>query len=193
MQGGATLGMAMLSIVSGVKWVVRIACGGPKNWMDKTLPLVSMFGIWFILIIITAQTRDKLLTVGGTLVLAAIIHNAVGYLGGYWGCKTFGKILGRTGFLLGLRKTGDSLVSESDCRTVAFEVGMQNGGMATGLAMEVLKSPTAALPPNVFGTWMNVSGSLLANWWKRTTKEKGTFYFLCNHFKNRQQYPPNKK
>ena len=44
---------------------------------------------------------------------------------------------------------------------------MQNGGMATGLAMDVLKSHIAALPPNLFGTWMNISGSILANWWKR--------------------------
>jgi len=43
---------------------------------------------------------------------------------------------------------------------------MQNGGMATGLAIDVLQSHVAALPPNVFGTWMNISGSMLANWWK---------------------------
>ena len=43
---------------------------------------------------------------------------------------------------------------------------MQNGGMGTALAMEVLKSPSAALGPAIFGTWMNISGSTLASWWK---------------------------
>ena len=57
-------------------------------------------------------------------------------------------------------------IAESDARTVAFEVGMQNGGMGTALAMEVLKSPSAALGPAIFGTWMNISGSTLASWWR---------------------------
>ena len=58
-------------------------------------------------------------------------------------------------------------LDESACRTVAVEVGMQNGGMATGLAMSVLKSADAALAPAIFGTWMNISGSVLASWWRR--------------------------
>lgn len=65
-------------------------------------------------------------------------------------------------------------MDESSCRTVAFEVGMQNGGMATGIAIDVLKSHVAALPPNVFGTWMNISGSMLANWWKRKPVQDNT-------------------
>jgi BASS family bile acid:Na+ symporter len=56
---------------------------------------------------------------------------------------------------------------ERTCRTIAFEVGMQNGGMASGLAMDALKSASAALAPAVFGPWMNISGSLLASWWSR--------------------------
>jgi BASS family bile acid:Na+ symporter len=39
------------------------------------------------------------------------------------------------------------------------------GGHSTGPAMNVLNRHVAALPPNVFGTWMNISGSLLAKWW----------------------------
>ena len=52
--------------------------------------------------------------------------------------------------------------------TVAIEVGLQNGAMASALAIDVLKSPVAALPPNVFSIWMNFSGSILANWWGRS-------------------------
>jgi len=44
---------------------------------------------------------------------------------------------------------------------------MQNGGMASGLAMNVLKSAPAALAPAIFGPWMNISGSVLATWWHR--------------------------
>ena len=62
-------------------------------------------------------------------------------------------------------------LDETTARTIAFEVGMQNGRMATGLAMNVLKSHVAALPMNVFGTWMNISGSLLVKWWHRNQQQ----------------------
>ncbi|MBE9509293.1 MAG: bile acid:sodium symporter family protein, partial [Bacteroidetes bacterium] len=58
------------------------------------------------------------------------------------------------------------------CRTVGFEVGMQNGGMASGIAMGVLKSASAALAPAIFGPWMNISGSVLATWWRRKPVRK---------------------
>ena len=35
---------------------------------------------------------------------------------------------------------------------------MQNGGMASALAMNVLKSPQAALASAIFGPWQNISG-----------------------------------
>jgi BASS family bile acid:Na+ symporter len=101
-----------------------------------------------IIAIITARSRDRLLVVGPALVLAAILHNAVGYVLGYWLARAV-------------------RLDESTCRTIAVEVGMQNGGMATGLAMTVLKSADAALAPAIFGTWMNISGSVLASWWRR--------------------------
>ena len=110
--------------------------------------------------------------VGIILVFAAILHNTLGYGFGYWGARGFGTLLGMLGYWFGLRKTRSSLIDEADCRTVAFEVGMQNGGMATGLAMDVLHSHVAALPPNLFGTWMNISGSVLANWWARKGNDK---------------------
>jgi BASS family bile acid:Na+ symporter len=50
---------------------------------------------------------------------------------------------------------------------------MQNGGMASGLAMNVLKSASAALAPAIFGPWMNISGSVLATWWHRKPVKGG--------------------
>jgi BASS family bile acid:Na+ symporter len=55
--------------------------------------------------------------------------------------------------------------------TVAVEVGMQNGGMASGLAMNTLQSSKAALAAAIFGPWQNVSGSILASWWRRRQVE----------------------
>ena len=117
-----------------------------QEWLENGLPVVSMAGICYIIAIIAASNQEKIMTVGAGLFGAALIHNCLGYLLGYWGARAVG-------------------VEEGDARTIAFEVGMQNG-MGTALAMEVLKSPSAALGPAIFGTWMNISGSTLASWWK---------------------------
>ena len=76
------------------------------------------------------------------------IHNGIGYLLGYGGARALG-------------------LGEREARTVAIEVGLQNGGMATGLAMDVLKNAQAGLAPAIFGPWMNASGSVLASYWRR--------------------------
>lgn len=124
---------------------------GKVKWLDDIMPLVSMVGIAIIITIITAAGRDSLVSIGLLLILAAVIHNALGYLFGYWG----GRITG---------------MDEESCRTIALEVGMQNGGMASGLAAEMGKIATVGLAPAVFGPWMNISGSTLANWWQRGQK-----------------------
>jgi len=125
-----------------------------SDFIMRVLPFISMFSICFIIGIITSLSREALLAGGFVLavLVAVILHNGLGYLFGYWGSR-----------LLGLRKT--------DCRTVAIEVGLQNAGMASGLAIEVLKSPLAAIPPAIFGPWMNMSGAILASWWKNRPPE----------------------
>ncbi len=148
LKRGMIIGPALIGVVAATKLVVSVVLGRSGNWMDRVLPIVSMAGICFIIAIITARSREKLLSVGALLIVVVILHNFIGYTLGYW--------LSR---LLRL--------SERTCRTVAFEVGMQNGGMASGLAMDVLKSSGAALAPAIFGPWMNISGSVLATWWHR--------------------------
>jgi BASS family bile acid:Na+ symporter len=66
---------------------------------------------------------------------------------GYWSCR-----------LLSL--------DEKSCRTIAFEVGLQNAGLATGLAQEMGKMATVGLAPTVFGSLMNITGATLATWWR---------------------------
>jgi BASS family bile acid:Na+ symporter len=56
---------------------------------------------------------------------------------------------------------------ESAARTVSIEVGLQNAGMASGLALTVLNSPEAALAAAIFGPTMNITGSMLAAYWRK--------------------------
>ena len=151
-MGAALLGLAPVvppvqtQLVSLGAACLLMACLR-RHWLEAGLPFISMAGICYIIAIIAASTRAEILAVGFSLFGAAILHNLTGYLLGYWGARAGG-------------------IPESDCRTVAFEVGMQNGGMGTALAIDVLKSANAALGPVIFGTWMNISGSVLASWWR---------------------------
>ncbi len=170
LRSSLLLGLALVGVLASVKAALLARGGFDVKWVDRVLPLVSVAGICAILTILTAQTHDELVQVGGALLLAAVTHNSIGLFVGYWAAHAAGTMAGAVGYRLGIFASSASRLTEQDCRTVAFEVGMQNGGMATGLAIEVLKSPVAALPPSVFGTWMNLSGSLLANYWSRSVQ-----------------------
>jgi BASS family bile acid:Na+ symporter len=119
------------------------------TWIQKAMPSVAMGANVLIIAIIIAGGRDSLLTLGIVLLLGAIIHNALGFLLGYWSCRFFG-------------------MNKVDCRTIAIEVGMQNGGMAAGIASDLGKAATMGLFPAIFGTWMDISGSFLANLWRKS-------------------------
>lgn len=141
--------MIIIPIVLGV--LFNRFLHGKMKWLDDAMPVISMVGIAVIITIITAAGRDSLMAVGALLIVAAIIHNAAGYLFGYWGARALG-------------------MERKSARTVALEVGMQNGGMASGIAVEMGKVATVGLAPAVFGPWMNVTGSTLANYWMRKSK-----------------------
>jgi BASS family bile acid:Na+ symporter len=121
--------------------------------LPKLMPIASMFGIVYFTTVTTAAGRDNLLHVGGLLFLAATLHNTFGYLFAYWlarACK----------------------LDIASCRTVAFEVGLQNGGMASGIAGSLGKLGTMGLAAAIFSPWMNISGSVLANYWRKRADEK---------------------
>jgi len=138
----------MVIIPIGAGLLFNRLLSGRARWLDEAMPLVSMFGIALIIVIITAAGRDSLLDIGALLILLVLIHNLTGYLLGYWTARLF-------------------RMNERDCRTVAIEVGMQNGGLASGIAKEMGKIATLGLAPAVFGPLMNITGSILASYWHR--------------------------
>ena len=127
-----------------------------KTLCDRVLSVLSMTGICFTILALTAPSRDTFASAGLAIVVAAVVHNTIGYVSGYWLTRLVGRF---------------AHMGEAEARTVAIEVGMQNGGMAGALSVSVLNSPVAALPANVFSIWMNFSGSVLANWWSRRSEE----------------------
>jgi BASS family bile acid:Na+ symporter len=115
-------------------------------WIDKLMPKISMAGIACIIIVITAAGRDNLLHVGMALVAAMFLHMTFGMMLGYWGARLFG-------------------LSKLNARTISIEVGMQNGGLASGIAAQMGKIATIGLAPAVNGPIMNTTFSLIATWW----------------------------
>ena len=115
-------------------------------WLDRVMPIVSMVGILIMTVLTVAMGRDKLMQVGPLLIFACFVHSSAGFGLGYFVCRLLGR---------------DVLTFI----TIALEVGLQNSGMAAGLAKELGKVATLGLVPIVFGPVMNVIASALANWW----------------------------
>ena len=153
----AGLGDFALGIVKSMSWffilpivgafVLRFLLKGDRVLIKSILSSFSTVGIAIIITIITAAGRESLLTVGALLLVTSLLHNFTGYFLGYSTARLF-------------------KMPEQDCRTIAFECGMQNGGLASGLAMQMGKIATVGLAPAVFGPLMNITGSILASWWR---------------------------
>ncbi|MFM7517055.1 MAG: bile acid:sodium symporter family protein [Pirellula sp.] len=124
----------------------------PKR-AEKFLALVSMIAICGICGLIAAKSQSQIVQVGLVLLLAVTFHNLLGYVLGYWGSRLAG-------------------LNVPDSRTVAIEVGLQNGGMAANLAIDVLKNASAAIAPALFAPVMNVSGSIIASIWAQNPSSK---------------------
>ncbi len=135
-------------------YLFKFLANGNEQWLNKSLAFISMLGIGIIITVITAAGRDSLLEVGLLLILACFMHNMLGYGLGYSVAK----------FILRM--------NEKDCRTIALEVGMQNGGLASGLALQMGKVATVGLAPAIFGPMMNITGSSLATWWGNKEEER---------------------
>lgn len=133
------------AVIAGVLYH-QLARRYPK--LDSLMPYFSMFGIIYFTTVTTAAGHENLMRVGFLLFISSVIHNAAGYFFGYWLSRLF-------------------RLDKNSARTVAFEVGLQNGGMASGLAGSMGKLGTVGLPAAVFSPWMNISGSILANYWRR--------------------------
>jgi len=125
-----------------------------QPWLDKFMPTMAIVGILYVTAMTTASGRDNLMKVGALLFLASMLHNLAGYFFGYYLSRGAG-------------------LDKNSARSIAFEVGLQNGGMASGLANAMGKLGTVGLAAAIFIPWMNISGSVLANYWsKRPVKSE---------------------
>lgn len=142
---GDILKTVLLPVLAGL--LVRLLAGRLVDRALPALPWVSVLAIGAIVTIVVAGSADAIRSAAGLVAVAVVLHNGLGLALGY--------AVGRLG-RVGVRAS----------RALAFEVGMQNSGLAAALAAAHF-SPAAALPAALFSVWHNVSGAVAAAWLSR--------------------------
>lgn len=132
--------MVLIPVIAGL--VLRLVLPVFVRAILPALPWVSVAGITGVVMAVVAGSADKIAAAAGIIMVAVVLHNGLGYALGYGLARVFRQ-------------------RETACRATAVEVGMQNSGLATTLAATFV-SPVAALPGAVFSVWHNLSGALLA-------------------------------
>lgn len=126
--------------------------GGNADIVRRLMGRFSMAAICLILTVITAANRESLMAIGLLMIAVMFVHNLSGYCCGYVIARLF-------------------RLDDRSCRTLAIETGQQNGGLANGLAASLPIEPALralmGIAPAVFGAIQNITGSVLATWWRR--------------------------
>lgn len=145
-----SLSAMMLSIVKVVVAPIVLGillnhfCGAFVQRAVKVLPLVSVIAIILIVGGVVSVNAQKIKETGFLVMLVVVCHNLLGYFTGYLLAKVCHMDLAKS-------------------KAISIEVGMQNSGLATSLAMMHFGA-AAAIPGAIFSVWHNISGSLAANW-----------------------------
>lgn len=119
----------------------------------SVIPVLAIGFIFVVLIALINVNIDKLTQINllVQIIIAVILHNAFGLSLGYFAARLSG-------------------LNESQRRAISIEVGMQNSGLAAVLATAHFGA-LAALPSIVFSFWHNLSGSILANFWRKNLRK----------------------
>lgn len=115
--------------------------------MERLLPYVAVFFIGLIIAVVIALNADRLYRIGAQVILLVVLHNLFGFALGY----VFGRLAGL-----------DRRLS----KTLSIEVGMQNSGLATLLALKYFP-PESALPGTLFSLLQNINGLVLSLIYRR--------------------------
>ena len=107
-------------------------------------PAISSIAISLIIAGVIGASKNAIVANFGIILLVVILHNCLGYA---------------LGFAVA-RFTG---LSWKKAVALSIEVGMQNSGLAVGLAKAHFAAmPAATVPGAIFSAWHNISGAMLA-------------------------------
>lgn len=118
------------------------------------LPAFSSIVIACVVGIVVSHNADRLLVGGLIVIIVVMLHNLLGL---------------STGFLIGKLLH----IPKPKCVALSIEVGMQNSGLASSLAvLHFAAYPLAAIPGAIFSVWHNISGALAAKLYQCGEKSK---------------------
>jgi BASS family bile acid:Na+ symporter len=127
-----------------------------REKLERILPIFPAISVTFIIFIcslVIAMNKDFLIMMSGTILVTGLILNIYGMLAGYG----VGSL-----FQMELRRR----------RTLAIEIGMQNAGLGTVLALEHF-GEMAAMPAAAFVFICIITASLASSVWQRSSSEVG--------------------
>lgn len=114
--------------------------------IQPALPWISVVAIACVVAAVVSKSQPLIATAGFLMLLAIALENATGYAIGYAVARAAG-------------------VSCADRRTISIEVGLQNAGLGSTLAIAYLSAAVAA-PCAVATFWHTITGSVLAMYWR---------------------------
>jgi BASS family bile acid:Na+ symporter len=126
-----------------------------KKRIEKILPVFPAISVTFIIFIcslVIALNKSYLAQVTGIILAAGIVLNVYGMLAGYGVGSAFRMEIARR-------------------RTLAIEIGMQNAGLGTVLALKHF-GEKAAMPAAIFVFVCIITASLMAALWQRTPPQE---------------------
>ena len=145
--------VVILPIVLGI--IINTFFEATVQKVVTLLPLISVTAIVLIVGGVVSVSSQRIMETGLLIMLVVMCHNLLGY---------------GIGFLLAKLLH----MNMAKAKAISIEVGMQNSGLATSLAM-LHFGATAAIPGAIFSVWHNISGSLAANYLaSRMNKEEVT-------------------
>ena len=139
--------VVIVPIVLG--FIINKLLGERSKKVAKALPIVSVTAITLIAMCVVSHNSEKILSTGAVVFAVVIIHNLLGYLCGFG----LGKLL-----RLELKKV----------KALSVEIGMQNSGLASSLAVTAFPDlAMATVPGAIFSVWHNISGAILGSIFSR--------------------------
>ena len=141
--------VVIFPIIFGV--VIKRLCPIFTEKMTSYLPALSTLAITAIVMIVVAANAQKLMLGGMIIVLVVLLHNICGLAVGYF--------------------IGTAMkLSSPKRKAISIEVGMQNSGLASSLAViHFSMYPMATIPGALFSVWHNISGAVVAKIYARNT------------------------
>ncbi|CVK20929.1 MULTISPECIES: bile acid:sodium symporter family protein [Sporomusa] len=145
----------ILKIVLVPVFLGAVIRGVASDFVDRIMPVIPIVSVIAIFITTSsgfALSAGSLAQVAVISIIAVFLHNILGLTTGYWAARAVG-------------------MPHFKAKAICFEIGMENGGLAMALALAHL-APLAFIPAAIFNLAHNLTGPLLASYWREQEEKK---------------------